>query len=192
MNKKVKMLIGIVAFAVLLVGAFFVYKDLTNQYNSKKITEQTPEKKATEGNANNTVESTPELTVLDQEDNQVMLSSMKGKPTVLNFWASWCPYCVAEMPDFQAVYEDLGTEVNFMMINVTDGERETKDKAIAFMQDKGFSFPVYYDTKLEASSYFGAYALPMTIILDGEGKVVDGIKGKTDEATLRSMIEGAM
>ena len=67
----------------------------------------------------------PDFTVYDSQGTAVRLSDYRGTPVVLNFWASWCGPCQREMPDFDAVYQQLGEEVQFLMVNVTDGSRET-------------------------------------------------------------------
>ncbi|MBP3544577.1 MAG: TlpA family protein disulfide reductase, partial [Lachnospiraceae bacterium] len=68
----------------------------------------------------------PDFTVIDAEGNEVKLSDMRGKPVVVNFWASWCGPCKMEMPEFEEVYKELGDEVHFMMVNLTDGWQETQ------------------------------------------------------------------
>jgi thiol-disulfide isomerase/thioredoxin len=69
---------------------------------------------------------------VDFEGNKIQLTDFIGKPIVLNFWASWCGPCRLEMPEFQAAFEDLGDEVTFMMVNLTDGDRETPDTCSIF------------------------------------------------------------
>lgn len=114
----------------------------------------------------------PDFTVYDLEGNEVHLSDFVGKPIVLNFWASWCSPCKSEMPDFNQAYLDYGDEVNFLMVNMTDGNRETVDSASAFIEEQGYVFPVFYDTKLSAALTYGAYALPTTYFIDAEGYAV--------------------
>ena len=70
-----------------------------------------------------------DFTMLNSEGEEVSLYDYVGKPIVLNFWASWCPPCKAEMPDFEAAYQKYGDDVVFLMVNLTDGRRETVDTA---------------------------------------------------------------
>ncbi|MBQ4347432.1 MAG: TlpA family protein disulfide reductase, partial [Firmicutes bacterium] len=86
----------------------------------------------------------PDFTVYDSEGNAVMLSDFIGKPIVLNFWASWCGPCKMEMPEFNEAYAELGEDIQFLMVNVTTG-RETQESASAFIEENGYSFPVFYD-----------------------------------------------
>lgn len=110
-----------------------------------------------------------DFTVLDYNGNEVKLSDMKGKPIIINFWASWCPGCVAEMPAFDEVYKEYGDKVNFMMINLPGTRNETIGSAKSFVEGNGYTFPVYFDTTFEASDTYHAYYLPTTVFFDAKG-----------------------
>lgn len=126
----------------------------------------------------------PGFTVYDADGNEVALESLRGKPVILNFWATWCGYCVMEMPDFQTMYETYGDQIHFMMVNVTDGYQETQEAASAFIVEKGFTFPVYYDLELSAASAYGVNAMPVTYFVDENGQLVAYGQGAMDAATL--------
>ena len=106
----------------------------------------------------------------------------------MNFWASWCGPCQMEMPDFQAKYEELGSEVQFLMINMTGG-RETLDSAQKFIAEQGYTFPVFYDTDSDAAVTYGAYSLPTTYFIDAEGNAVAQATGAINGEILQTGID---
>ncbi|NLY98557.1 MAG: TlpA family protein disulfide reductase [Clostridiaceae bacterium] len=131
----------------------------------------------------------PDFSFEDFDGNSYEISDFFGKPVVINFWATWCPPCVNEMPDFQKVYEDLGEEIQFLMINLTDGSRETKKKALEFINDNKFTFPVFYDMNLEASIGLGIFSYPVSLFLDEEGYLITGAVGSINEELIRKGID---
>lgn len=131
----------------------------------------------------------PDFTVTDKDGNTVKLSDMRGKPIVVNFWASWCPPCKAEMPDFEEMYKKYGDEVTFMMVNMTDGDRETVELAKKHVADNGFTFPVYFDTELSAAYAYYVTSLPATYFIDADGNLVTHAIGMISAETLERGIE---
>jgi len=133
--------------------------------------------------------SAPDFCVYDKDGNAVNLSDFFGKPIVLNFWASWCGPCKSEMPDFNEKYAEVGDEINFVMVNMTDGQRETVEIASAFIEQNGYSFPVFYDTESEAAITYSAYSLPTSYFIDADGNLVAQAIGAIDAATLQRGID---
>ena len=127
----------------------------------------------------------PGFTVYDPDGNAVTLESLRGKPVIINFWATWCGYCVMEMPDFQEAYEGFGDRIHFMMVNVTDGYQETEAAARAFIAGQDFTFPVYYDLDLSAAMAYGISSMPQTFFIDAEGYFVAYYEGSMPGETLR-------
>ena len=134
------------------------------------------------------LEKVPDFTVYDIAGNEVHLSDYIGKPVVLNFWASWCGPCQSEMPDFDEVYAELGDEIHFLMVNMTGG-RETIDTASAFIEEQGYSFPVFYDTESDAAMTYGVYSLPTTYFIDAEGYGIAQAIGAINRETLQKGID---
>ena len=202
MKKYIKLIAAGAAFVLLLAGANVLYQSLIKEYapDNGLVVEQKPE------NAQNNTEETIEaeagdnnqtaiaqnmainFTVENAAGEEVDLFSFVGKPIVLNFWASWCGPCKMELPDFQSAYEAYGEEVEFLLVNLTDGMQETKETAAAFMESQGYTLPVYYDTKQEAAYGYQVYSIPTTYLIDASGEVVAKASGMIDKQTLEEGI----
>lgn len=135
----------------------------------------------------------PDFTLEANNGDEVSLSDYAGKVVVLNFWASWCPPCKNEMPDFQKLHDELkdSEEVVLLMLNQTDGQRETKEKADAFLSGNSYTMLNLYDEGQVGFSIFGIQSLPTTVVLDKEGRLSDYVLGMTDYNTVAKMIEEA-
>ncbi len=187
MKKNLGVFLGLAALAVLIVAAALLYNKLGDEYRPDQLVTDTPTE-TEDGDSDNSANLAPDFTIIDGEGNKVKLSDFRGKPVVLNFWASWCPPCKAEMPDFNEKYEELGDTVQFMMVNCTGG-RETLDSAKAFIADTDYTFPVFYDTELDASMKYGTSSIPMTFFINAKGELVTYGQGMLDMASLERGIE---
>ena len=208
MKNKVILIVLIGVFVLLIGGAAVLYSRLGDQLQPDRLEVQNPpattvpattaptgplqtDPAVTTEPAQTTrpVITAPDFTVYDAEGNEVHLSDDFGKPIVLNFWASWCGPCQMEMPDFQEKYLELGEEVAFLMINMTDGGRETVQTASEFIASKGYTFPVFYDTMGMAAGVYGAYSLPTSYFINAQGHVIARAVGAIDGETLQRGID---
>lgn len=142
----------------------------------------------TEGNSSSGENATfqaPDFTVYDRNGNAVHLSDFLGKPVVLNFWASWCGPCKMEMPDFEEIYKEYKEDIHFVMINLTDGDRETMDTATTFLDNSGYTFPVYYDKDTDAALTYKVYGIPVTYFINAEGHLIAQGTSALDAETIK-------
>ena len=187
---KNRVIILILVLVAVLGGAYYLYDILSSRVDADQISfDRGPAKTEQEvsedpGNDTAAEEKAPDFTVLDADGNKVNLSSLFGQPIVLNFWASWCGPCQSEMPEFNDAYSELKGKVLFVMVDLTDGSRETVDVAKAFIRQKGFSFPVYFDTMSDAADTYGITAIPTTYFIDSRGRIAAKAVGMIDRESL--------
>lgn len=126
-----------------------------------------------------------DIKLFDKEGKEVKLSDFYGKPIILNFWATWCGYCIQEMPDFEEAYKEYGDEIQFLFINTDDGI----EKGESFIKDKTYTFPAYYDLEYNAAITYSITGIPRTIAIDKDGNIRYNRSGMIDAETLESIIE---
>jgi peroxiredoxin len=102
------------------------------------------------------------------------LSSYKGKFVFLNFWATWCPPCRKEMPSMQKVFEKSDKK-KFVMLAVN--AKEDKRAVLAFAKKNGYTFPILLDTDYKVSGQYQVQAIPLTLLIDKNGRIVGRICG---------------
>ena len=130
----------------------------------------------------------PDFTFTDLATGKVMnLSDLRDKPVYLNFWATWCPPCVKELPHIQAKYEQYKDRINFVAISL-DGEQEAPAQ---FIPSKGYTFPVGYGNEREISRAYNIEAIPASYIIGTDGTIKAQIVGSMDEADLESFLQKA-
>lgn len=210
MKQYIKLIILALVLVVLIVGAVVLYNNLSESYDpfdnspdtagetespeteppteTDAATETTPVTYPPETEAP-AVLQIPDFVMYDLDGNPVSLSSFAGKPIIVNFWATWCGPCKNEMPYFQNMYEKYGDQVAFVMVNATDGSRDTVEKVKAFVTDNGYTFPVYCDTNLEGIATYGVYAFPSTLIINADGSLYTGHVGALTQSQLESTIQ---
>ena len=185
MKKNTSFFILLAVLVAVLVGAWFLYDNLGSQFSTAGLAaEETAAEEAATAAA-----TAPNFTVTDLHGNPVQLQDFFGKPILLNFWASWCGPCRSEMPDLEEAYRQYGNDIHFLFINQTDGSRETVASASAFIQQEGYSFPVYYDTSLEASTTYQAFSIPTTFFIGADGVPIAYCSGAMSSEIIQQGID---
>jgi thiol-disulfide isomerase/thioredoxin len=191
MKPGAKYLLAVALTVLLAVGAAAAYKYLTSVTtvppSSPDNTSAPPAggRTGAPGNRN----AAPDFTVTDGGGNRVSTADLSGKPVILNFWATWCPPCRSELPAFDKLYRQYGNEVSFMMIDLTDGYRETVEGVKKFISENGYTFPVYYDTEGSAAEAYNVSSIPFTVAVGRNGNIVGTHLGAMSEAALEKLIK---
>jgi thiol-disulfide isomerase/thioredoxin len=123
-------------------------------------------------------QAAPEFTLKDLNGHPVTLSQFKGKVVVLNFWATWCPPCRAEMPSMERLNEVYGGK-DFVLLAV-NVEEDGKENVQAFLEKNPHHFTILLDSNLKVQDLYGVYQFPETFIINKKGDVVERVIGAMD------------
>lgn len=185
-----------VVFIGVLAGSAVIYPILKDGFNmsdfigSENKGEDTLPSDGTASEEENTAGSADTswakgISVYDKNENEVKLEDLAGKPVLLNFWATWCGYCIMEMPDLEEAYKQYGDEIQFLIVNTDDGIKRGEE----FIKSKGYTFPTYYDLEHKAAISYGITSIPRTIAIDKDGNVLYNQPGMLTANSLESIIE---
>lgn len=127
----------------------------------------------------------PDVEMTDFDGQTFTLDEYEGKPLVLNFWASWCPNCIAEMPDFERVSQAVRDEVVFLGVN----QRDQHGAAVDLAEETGVTYRLARDPQGRVFDAFGGAGMPTSVFIDADGNVVDVVTGQLSVELLAQRIE---
>jgi thiol-disulfide isomerase/thioredoxin len=104
--------------------------------------------------------------LVDREGKTLNFQEMEGEIILINFWATWCPPCVAEMPNLNDLYADYKDKITFLFVTNDD-----KEKVNAFLEKNAYQFPVYYALEKAPETIY-SNSIPATFLIDDQGKIV--------------------
>ncbi|MED4532778.1 TlpA disulfide reductase family protein [Metabacillus fastidiosus] len=185
MNKNL-LSIAIIAVAVAIVFVN-LWKPAPTEGEKKKETAVEEETKDSDLSEVQEGKPAPDFELATLDDDRVKLSDYKGKKLILNFWATWCPPCNAEMPHMQNFYEknkDNGIEVLAVnLMSMDNGLPVIKD----FAEDYGLSFTIPLDQKGDIGIQYQAFTIPTSYIIDSNGVITKKIVGPMDEDMMMNL-----
>lgn len=135
----------------------------------------------------------PDFTLQDQYGNTHTFSDYKGKTVFLNFWATWCPPCRAEMPEIQEIYEEYGENASDVIIlgiaSPNVGREGSAEEIASFLTENHYTYPVVMDTDGMIAYYYGISAYPTTFMINADGNVFGYVPGQITKDIMKSIID---
>jgi peroxiredoxin len=130
----------------------------------------------------------PDFTLTTLDGKKVQLSDLKGKKIIVNFWATWCPPCKAEMPHMQNYYEDFAKDENveILAVNLTNGDKV--ESVQNFVEDYGLTFPIPMDVEGKVGETYQAITIPTSYMIDTKGRIQNKIVGPMDENMMKDFV----
>lgn len=196
MNKKV---IGYV-IAALLIGAMVVIMVNQNVNKAEPIDKSSVLIEPKDGSEGDVAEGTvgldfgnlpPDFELATLDGGTLKLSDLKGKKVVLNFWATWCPPCKAEMPHMQNYYRSSAEDdnVEIVAVNLTSEENRGVKVVREFIDSYGLTFKIPLDETGVVGKEYQVFQIPTTYLLNTDGTISQIVKGPMDESTMKTLIE---
>lgn len=134
----------------------------------------------------------PDFTVCDRDGHDVRLASFYPKPMVVLFWASWDTTSQEVLPAFQEMYPEYGERVQFILVDVTDGSKETRETAEEYLKEKAYDFPVYYDIYGSAKEAYGTRAIPAAYFINSDFELIARANGTLSREALEQGLKMAI
>ncbi|MBD1370978.1 TlpA family protein disulfide reductase [Hazenella sp. IB182357] len=180
--KMIRTMAYLVLFAGLLgIGWLNIYKenDTSDPISmAEYLAEQQQEWQGTKA---------PAFTLPTLTGEQVSFDSTSSKPTIINFWTTWCAECKKEMPVFEKLYQEYGADIDFMMVNMTaEDNREQIDK---YLKENRLTFPVLLDEQAKMKNAYDIPAYPTTYVIDQDNEIIALRIGALEESQLRNQIQ---
>lgn len=186
MNKKknlIVLIIGITALVIAFIGSYYLYNNYTKQLPKQNASVGSSPMPSVEH------QSPINFTLKDINGKTHNLSDYNDKLVVVNFWATWCVYCVQEMPDLIKVHNRLVSTGKGLVLAVN--AQESIDKVTAFAAKNKFNMPVLLDSDGKVGNYFRVSGIPATFIFY-KGELKGNLSGKTDEQTFNDEIDSIL
>lgn len=176
-----KIIILIIILVVLIFAAVQGYKTLSSDYSNSQLGQDLQLEEQ--------IKKATNFTVYTADGEKVRMLDYKGKPIVVNFWATWCGPCKVELPAFEDLYQQYGEQVQFMMVNLTDGLQEKKEDVQGFVSSRKYTFPVFFDTQQTAYDLYNLQNIPKTIFVDKNGNLIYSHTGAMSKSLIEQYIK---
>ena len=174
-------------FILIVMGLLMFTKGITMPEYVQPSNEQQGSEKSQQ------IPMAPDFTLVDQYGQEHTLSDYKGKVVFINFWATWCPPCKAELPDIEEIYREYGMnkdDVVILGMTFPNMDREkSKEEIIEFIEEEGYTFPTLFDESMELAYKYYINAFPTTFLINKDGTVEGYASGMLTKETMKEIIE---
>lgn len=178
---------GAVVVAVLVVVLVFFMNDSNAGNQIEKKGNPQEGKEELKNSFPQSGSQAPDFTLEDLNGRKVKLSDLRGKPVLLNFWASWCRPCREETPGLVKVSEKYQGKVEFCGVNLTASD--SLEDVKGFVSTYGVKYSILKDRDGSVAGLYMVQAIPTTFLIDDQGKILQKITGGVNEQTLESMLQ---
>lgn len=131
----------------------------------------------------------PDFELATPDGDLIRLADLRGKVVLLNFWATWCPPCRAEMPDLEALYREYGDREGFTVVGVDN--METAAQVADFARQNHLSFPLVLDPDGRVANAFDVRYLPVSVLIDPQGYIRDTWRGQIAREAMLARVRKA-
>ncbi len=130
----------------------------------------------------------PDFTLTTLTGDRAKLSDYRGKKVIVNFWATWCPPCKAEIPHIEEFYkENKDNNITVLAVNLTTAEKNKNDVQ-KFVKDQGLTFPVLLDQKGDIGNLYQAFTIPTSFFIDANGVIQEKFVGPMSKETMQTLV----
>lgn len=183
MNQNKKIALLLILFLVVLLATINVYR---NQQSQKQEAIALSNPKASKDEAHHELATDFSLKTVDGET--IRLSDYRGKTVILNFWATWCPPCQAEMPHIQKFHASHKENVEVIAVNLTSQDNGTAALQ-KFIDDYKLTFTIPLDTNGTIGKQYKAYTVPTSYIIDSKGYIVNKVIGPMNQEMMEKLVQ---
>ncbi len=174
---KLKVMLSVLFFSsIVIIGC------------GNKTPEQTPVAKAKPvvNKVNDDAVKAPDFELENTNGEKIKLSDYKGKIVIVDFWATWCPPCREEIPDFVQLQKEYKSDLQILGVSLDTG---TKSDVIPFMKEHKMNYPVVFGTMEVVRDYGDIQSIPTTFVIDQKGNVVNSFVGYHKKSVFKAEIE---